>query len=112
MTGLAERAVRSGTLDRLQCFGGFFQAKANRARKAGLQQQKLEDPIGIDSADIEPLVSFISPATPQDAGPAEVGHRKSGRIGHIAKQQVINIEDAKRLVGSFQKLAQLDELPA
>ena len=86
--------------------------KRTERGKSRVQQQELDHALRLDPADVEPLVRLVGLAAAQHRRPLQVRQRQVGRVVQLLQQLVLDVEDAQRLVGAFQVLAELDELPA
>ena len=87
------------------------QAVLDRARELRLEQQELDDAFGRDAPVTLP-VHLERAGRAQHGGPLDVVGRRAdvGRGGQ--QEEVLHVEDARRLVGALQHAAEPAEVPA
>src|ERR1051326_2432722 len=98
--------------DRRERLRGGLEAESHGARARRMKKQELDDALGLDAADVQPLIRLVGAATLQHRGPAQARERPVGRPAVFFSAPGLGVEDAQRLVRSLEELAELDELPA
>ena len=71
---LAITAARKSPADYCERIENPFQAEPHLMRKVGIYEEKLDHPLGLHPADIEPLVGLVGAALLQHGSPLERAH--------------------------------------
>jgi len=104
-------AVGRTAADRRQRVHRPAEAEPHRVREVGVGEEELDDPLRLDAADVQPLISLVGGTVLQHRAPLQVADRQVDRARSLEEGK-LGVEDPQRLVGPLQVAAKLDEVPA